>query len=174
MRSPLARVAALVLCVAACGPHRLTSSSHLIDAGCKASADGATLRCGDRAFAFVECYGDDGRVAARRLCRALAVRYDDGERAWLYRPGEFDPEHLERYHRPDKVDLDRASDVTVALDASEITFFRRTPFTRGGVQRYDVGSGILTDVERADEWRIWAAVHENRAMELGGARAARP
>ncbi len=68
---------------------------------------------------------------------------------------------------PDKVDVDRAYEPTVAVDGRTIWFRSRTVLSRGGVREYDVQSGAIRNLDRGDEWRVWAAVHEGRAIRLG-------
>jgi hypothetical protein len=90
--------------------------------------------------------------------------------AWLYRASGFDPAHPEAYHPPEKVDLAWAYDVVLTLDGRLIWFYTRTVLSRGGVRQYNVESGALTDMDRADEWRVWAAVHDGHAIRFGGGK----
>jgi hypothetical protein len=74
----------VVLAVAGC------SSTHLTQfrsgwRGCKA-ADPNLIECRGKQVAQIECYHP-----ADEACGALAVRYADGERVFLYRPPGFEP-----------------------------------------------------------------------------------
>ncbi len=154
-----------------CAPRVLVSHGHGLDPlrahDCSVRPDGARIVCDGQELARIGCLSEH-HTAFGNACRVLAVRYADGDIAWLYRAARFDPEHPEEYRPPDKVDLDRASSPVVARDGHAVWFHSRTIFTRGSVQEYDVASGRIRDVESADEWRIWAAVHEGRAVRVGG------
>ena len=76
------RILALAL-LAGCS-HQITRSREGWRS-CRA-ADPAIIECGGKAMAQVECFqpGDE-------TCGALAVRYADGERVFLFRPPGFEP-----------------------------------------------------------------------------------
>lgn len=78
-------IATMVL--TACAAHHLTRSRSGWN---RCSAADNVIRCGGRQVAEVECFGP-----ADESCGALAVRYEGGERVFLYRPPGFDPEHPE-------------------------------------------------------------------------------
>lgn len=155
------------LATSACHPRQLTPHRHRLDAGCSADRDGAAIVCGDREFARIECHSERAGRTPKAGCRALAVRYADGETAWLHRAARFDPERPHEYRPPDKVDVDLAYHPIVALDGGSVWFYSRTVFSRGSFRMYDIQSGAMQDVERADEWRVWAALHEGRAVSIG-------
>lgn len=107
------------------------------------------------------CFAPEGRT-----CRALAVRYDDGELTWLYRPPDFDPVHPDRFQPPEEKDTLRAFGPSVAWDGRLIWFGARTVKDRGVVHEYDVQTGELRSVERTSEWKIWAAEPQHRALPI--------
>jgi len=92
-------------------------------------------------MARIECHG---RV--EDSCRGLAVRYSDGNVAWLYQAPWFNPD------RPDSAleresPYDWASDVVVTRDASFLWY--RTD-EEGGTRwiEYDVQAGMQRPVDR--------------------------
>ncbi len=155
--------------VIACKPVLLASHGHGLTKQCSLGPDGTAILCDGHEFAAIECYSDAGKGPAGPTCRALAVRYADGDVAWLYKASRFDPEHPLLYRPTSNIDVDRAYEPIVAIDGETIWFRSRSIFSRGGVRKYDVQSGQLTNVDRADEWRVWAAVHEGNAIRLGQA-----
>jgi hypothetical protein len=82
----LTRFCALLALVACVGARQVTRSRPGWK-NCRA-ADPNVIECGGKVMAHVECFepGDE-------TCGALAVRYADGERIFLYRPPGFEPGH---------------------------------------------------------------------------------
>jgi len=74
----------LLVLAAGCSAQRMTHSRQ--GWGSCRAADPNAIECGGRQMALVECYlpGDEA-------CGALAVRYADGERVFLFRPAGFEP-----------------------------------------------------------------------------------
>jgi hypothetical protein len=74
----------LLLLLTGCAAHRIThfrggwTSCH--------AADPNMIRCGGKEVAQVECFHP-----AEEACGALAIRYADGERVFLFRPIGFEP-----------------------------------------------------------------------------------
>lgn len=74
----------LIALVAGCTAHRLTQHRGGWNS-CRA-ADPNVIECGGKQMAQVECFHP-----ADEACGALAIRYADGERVFLWRPPGFDP-----------------------------------------------------------------------------------
>ena len=108
---------------------------------CKPVVQGREILCGSSHVAAVECYGrvDDS-------CRALAIRYHDGNVAWLYQAPWFNPDRpesaLER-----QSPYDWASNVEMTPDA--LFLWYRTDDESGTRWiEYDVQAGMQRPVER--------------------------
>lgn len=125
------------LALAGCAPTLLTAHGHE-RSGCPWRTQGAVVFCGDERVAVVECHAPESGS-----CRALSVRYADGERAWLYRPSGFDPERPAEFRPPDKVDVLRAYRVELAPDGRRVWFQERGVMTGLDWRLYEVTSGAL-------------------------------
>jgi hypothetical protein len=104
---------------------------------CSAAAAGAIV-CNGKQAAQVECFHPSSNS-----CRALALRYADGERLWLFEPVGFDP---------DTPEASASEDQTVAMqpqmsrDASLI-WFQRSDSTRGLWQTYEPLTGVFEEMD---------------------------
>jgi hypothetical protein len=150
-------------------PRVLTVHAHALRGDCVTTTDAAEVRCGAQVAVELLCFVPEGRT-----CRALAVRYSDGEVAWLYRPPAFDPSHPEFFHGPEEKDTLRAFGPSASWDGHLVWFGARTVKDRGVVHEYDVRSGELRTVEKNSEWKVWAAEPQHRAIPIGVAAAAWP
>jgi len=147
--------------VALPSPRLLTASQHPLRGDCVATPAADAVRCGAQVAVELLCFVPEGRT-----CRALAVRYTDGEVAWLYRPPAFDPAHPEFFRGPEEKDTLRAFGPSVSWDGRLIWFGARTLKDRGVVHEYDVRSGELRSVEKNAEWKVWAAEPQHRALPI--------
>jgi hypothetical protein len=92
-------------------------------------------------MARIECYG-----RADSSCRGLAVRYADGNVAWLYQAPWYNPDRPESALERDSP-YDWASSVVITRDASFIWY--RTDEENGTHWvEYDVQGGMQRPVER--------------------------
>jgi hypothetical protein len=108
---------------------------------CKPLVQGREILCDGSQMATIECHG-----RADRSCRALAIRYRDGNVAWLYQAPWFNPE------RPDSAierisAYDWASDVEMTPDA-EFLWYRTDDEAGTRWIEYDVQAGMQRPVER--------------------------
>lgn len=155
----LAAIATLI--AAGCGTTRLTRHERpWPQTGCRLGEDPRVIACDGRELARVECRSTRHEGFK---CRDLAVRYADGEVAWLHRAGPA-PEDV---YPPDKLDLAAAYGPVVARDGRTVWFRTRTPTTPWQPHEYDVATGVLREVDGA---RVEAAISSGRAVPLGAAR----
>src|SRR4051812_27344785 len=130
-------IGCLLLCAAGCVRRATRFRSGFRDC---TSAGGGAILCGGKPAAQVECF-----QPRSNSCRALAVRYTDGERVWLYQPMGFDPD------QPEASAANAEDDIVVvqpemARDASLI-WFRRSDGPRGYWQTYEPLTGIFDEVD---------------------------
>jgi hypothetical protein len=129
-------IAVLLVCCGACIKRATKFRSEFRN--CTAAAGGEIV-CNGRQAAQVECY-----QPRSNSCRALAMRYADGERLWLFEPTGFDPDAPEASNS--------SEDQTVALqpqimrDASLI-WFQRSDASRGMWQTYEPLTGVFEEVD---------------------------
>jgi hypothetical protein len=139
----------------------LTDHEHPLGASCVSTADAAAVRCGSAIAAEPLCFAPEGRT-----CRALAIRYQDGDLVWLYLPPGFDPASPGSFRGPEEKDTLRAFGPSLSWDGRLLWFGVRTLRDRGAVHEYDVQSGELRTVDRNSEWRVSAAEPEHRALPI--------
>src|SRR5947209_9431731 len=80
-------IGCLLLCAVGCARRATRFRSSFRN--CSAAAGGEIV-CNGVQAAQVECF-----EARSNACRALAMRYADGERVWLFQPMGFDPDNPE-------------------------------------------------------------------------------
>ena len=108
---------------------------------CKPVVQGREILCDGSKMASVECHG-----RTERSCRALAIRYHDGNVAWLYQAPWFNPEQPESsWERISAYDW--ASDVEMTPDA-EYLWYRTEDENGTRWIEYDVQAGMQRPVER--------------------------
>jgi hypothetical protein len=104
---------------------------------CTVAGDGA-ISCGGNPAAQVECF-----QPRSNSCRALALKYADGERVWLYEPMKFDPDNPQaEANEDDPVVLQPE----ITRDASMI-WFRRSNSYPGTWETYEPLTGVFNEVE---------------------------
>jgi hypothetical protein len=109
--------------------------------GCSPAVEGNEIFCGGRAVARVECHG---RIETS--CRGLAVRYSDGNVAWLYQAPWFNPDRPDSALERDSP-YDWASDIVMTRDAMYLWY--RTDEENGTRWiEYDVQGGMQRPVDR--------------------------
>lgn len=109
--------------------------------GCSPVVQGREIRCDDSVVAAIECHG-----RADASCRALAVRYNDGNVAWLYQAPWFNPDRPESAFESDSP-YNWASDVEITPDA-QFLWYRIQEADRTNWIEYDVQAGMQYPVER--------------------------
>ena len=108
---------------------------------CKPVVQGREILCNGSPMASVECHG-----RAERSCRALAIRYHDGNVAWLYQAPWFNPERPESsWERISAYDW--ASAIEMTPDA-EYLWYRTDDENGTRWIEYDVQAGMQRPVER--------------------------
>ena len=132
----LQMVMVLVL-AAACTP-RLTRFRGGLSDCTSVVLDNDAILCHGRPVARIECF-----APRQETCTALAVRYPDGERVFLYQPALFDPSHPENSQGDTQ---DFAQRPRIAEDASMIWFKRSDAYT-GNWEAYEVDTGALHEVD---------------------------
>jgi len=131
----------LLVLMAGCAAQRMT---HMRSGwnSCQA-ADPNTIRCEGKEVAQVECFhpGDEA-------CGALAIRYADGERVFLFRPFGFEP------GQDDSTLESAVIRPELASDGSKIWY--RAPTTRGNAvwTVYEPQTGITQVVDSYQIFRI--------------------
>jgi hypothetical protein len=109
--------------------------------GCSPIVQGREILCDGAVVASVECHGrsDDA-------CRGLAMRYYDGNVAWLYQAPWFDPERPETALDRD-TQYDWASNVEITPDARYL-WYRTVEENRTRWLEYDVQAGMQQPIDR--------------------------
>ncbi len=108
---------------------------------CRPAVQGREILCDGSRMAAIECHG-----RAEASCRALAIRYHDGNVAWLYQAPWFNPDRPESALERDSP-YDWASDVEMTPDALYLWY--RTDDEAGTLWiEYDVQAGMQRQVER--------------------------
>ena len=108
---------------------------------CKPVVQGREILCGGAPLAAIECHG-----RAEDSCRALAIRYHDGNVAWLYQAPWFNPDRPETALERNSP-YDWASSVEITPDALYLWY--RTDDENGTRWiEYDVQAGMQHPVER--------------------------
>jgi hypothetical protein len=124
-----------LLCAAACMKRMTRFRGNFKD--CSSAAGGAIV-CGGRPAAQVECF-----QPRSDSCRALAVRYADGERVWLFQPQGFDPDNPEASGQENEAVVLQPE---MARDASLI-WFHRSNARRGEWETFEPLTGAFSDVD---------------------------
>jgi hypothetical protein len=147
-------IGCLLLCALACARRVTRFRSGFRD--CAAGAGGAIV-CNGREAAQVECFQPTSNA-----CRALAIRYADGERVWLFQPSGFDPDNPEASNQAE--DERVVLQPEMARDASLI-WFRTSSSARGYWTTYEPVSGQFDEVDtmkvmilrnRTDSVSLWS------------------
>lgn len=125
-------IGGLLICAVGCA-HRATRFRSSFR-NCNAAAGGEIV-CNGVEAAKVECFEPRSNA-----CRALAIRYADGERVWLFQPNGFDPDNPEAsaQSEDDRVVLQPE----IARDAS-LLWFRTSSSDQGYWTTYEPLSGIF-------------------------------
>ena len=92
------------------------------------------VSCGQQIVATVECY-----LPRQETCTALAVRYPDGERVFLYEPTGFNPAHSEEAAADTQ---NFALRPQIAEDGTFI-WFRRSDSRFGSWEAYEMDTGAV-------------------------------
>ncbi|HEX4382566.1 MAG TPA: hypothetical protein VH083_06445 [Myxococcales bacterium] len=125
----------LLLCAAACMRRVTRFRNNFKD--CVATSDGA-ISCQGVPSAQVECF-----LPRSNSCRALALKYADGERVWLYEPMKFDPDNPQaEVNEDDPVVLQPE----IAKDASMV-WFRRSNAYPGTWETFEPLTGVFDQAE---------------------------
>jgi len=128
---------ALALLLAACTP-RLTRFRGGINDCTSVSVRQNDVLCHGKPVAKVECF-----LPRQQTCTALAVRYRDGERVFLYQPATFDPS------RPESSAAETGEFAQRPQIADDATFiwFKRSDSPPGDWEAYEMDTGALYDVD---------------------------
>ncbi len=102
---------------------------------------GREILCDASRMAAVECYG-----RAESSCRALAIRYSDGNVAWLYQAPWFNPDRPESAFERDSP-YDWASSIEITPDALYL-WYRTDEESGTRWIEYDIQAGMQRPVER--------------------------
>jgi hypothetical protein len=129
-------IGCLLLCAFGCARRATRFRSGFRN--CNAAAGGAIV-CNGAQAAQVECF--EPRSDA---CRALAMRYADGERVWLFQPMGFDPDNPEASAQSE--DERVAVQPEMARDAS-LLWFRTSSNGQGYWTTYEPLSGVFGEVD---------------------------
>ena len=123
----------LLLCAAACMKRMTRFRKNFKE--CAVAGDGA-VTCGGNPAAQVECF-----QPRSNSCRALAIKYADGERVWLYEPMKFDPDNPQsEVNEDDPLVLQPE----IAGDGSLI-WFRRSNAYPGTWETYEPLTGVFAE-----------------------------
>jgi hypothetical protein len=139
MRAP-ATVSAVVLAIL-CGCTSSRPGRVHRFGGCNPTVQGNEILCGGKPIARIECYGK-----VESSCRALAVRYSDGNVAWLYQAPGFNPDHPESPLERDSP-YDWASSIVMTRDAAYL-WYRTDEESGTQWMEYDVQAGMQRPVDR--------------------------
>ena len=108
---------------------------------CKPVVQGREILCDGSQVATVECHG-----RAEGGCRALAIRYHDGNLAWLYQAPWFNPDRPESAFERDSP-YDWASNIEMTPDALYLWYRTDDQLGTRWIE-YDVQAGMQHPVER--------------------------
>ncbi|HEX9575508.1 MAG TPA: hypothetical protein VF994_15545 [Myxococcales bacterium] len=108
---------------------------------CKPVVQGREILCDGSHMAAIECHG-----RAEGSCRALAIRYHDGNVAWLYQAPWFNPDRPESAFERESP-YDWASAVEVTPDALYLWYRTDDEIGTRWIE-YDVQAGMQRPVER--------------------------
>jgi hypothetical protein len=131
------KIALLVLLSVACVP-RLTKFRGGFSNCASVSIEQGRVSCGSRLVATVECF-----LPRQQTCAALAVRYPDGERVFLYQPPLFNPNHSEEFAANTD---DFALRPQMAEDGTFI-WFRRSDAHSGNWEAFEMDTGALLEAD---------------------------
>jgi hypothetical protein len=131
---------------------------------CAFDAQRHEIACSNELIARVTCHQPSTPMEG--ACRALSVEYfSDGAVVWLYNPTGYDPANPRRSSR--QYDVAGAYFTIVAADGAYIWFLARSSVLSDRVWKtFHVFAGVVTDLPRADEWRLELAVQQRRAVWL--------
>jgi len=138
----------LLMLMAGCAAERIT---HMRTGwGSCQAADSNTIRCGGQDVAQVECFHP-----ADEACGALAIRYADGERVFLFRPfgfeaGQDDSALESAVVRPE-----------LASDGSKIWYrapTRHVPACALQIAPRNLGTGRSVSQTRTDRYVCWSSL----------------
>ncbi|HTO95582.1 MAG TPA: hypothetical protein VMK66_00955 [Myxococcales bacterium] len=129
----------ILLLAAGCSAHHIT---HYRSgwSSCRA-VDPDAIRCGDKQMAKVICFkpGDES-------CGALAIDYLDGERVFLWRPPDFEPEDEDSLQPGGVIRPELASD-------GSMIWFKSPANSRDGWTVFEPETGVTREV---DAFRIFS------------------
>jgi hypothetical protein len=128
-------ICGLVLFAAGCLMRRTKFRGGLKDCS---SAGGGAIVCGGKPAAQVECF-----QPRSESCRALALRYADGERVWLFQPPGFDPDNPQA---SSEEDVPVVLQPEMARDASVI-WYHRSNGRSGTWETFEPLTGIFNEVD---------------------------
>jgi hypothetical protein len=130
--------ALIALAAAGCFTTHLTKFRGGITSCTRVSFDQGHILCGEKPVATVECF-----MPRQQTCAALAVRYLDGERVFLYQPATFDPA------RSDETSANTSEFAMRPQIAEDATFiwFRASTAHRDNWQAYEMDTGVLVETD---------------------------
>jgi hypothetical protein len=131
-----------LLCAAGCMKRMTRFRGDFKD--CAASNDGAIV-CRGQPAAQVECFRPRSNS-----CRAMAVRYADGERVWIFQPMGFDPDDPEASSEEESPVILQPE---MARDASLIWYHRSNGY-QGVWETYDPLTGVFGEVDARGLMRL--------------------
>jgi hypothetical protein len=121
------------------------------------AGDGGAIVCGGRPAAQVECF-----QPRSNSCRAMAVRYADGERVWIFQPMGFDPDDPEASAQEDSPVILQPE---MSRDASLI-WYRRSNGYKGVWETYDPLTGVFDEVDTMGLMRLRRGQYEDGPVSL--------
>lgn len=128
----------ILLLLVACLTPRLTRFRGGISNCTSVSVDQDAILCHGQPVAKVECF-----LPRQQTCTALAVRYPDGERVFLYQPANFDAAHPEGSEGDTENFAQRPE---IAEDATFI-WFKRSDAQPGNWKAFELDTGALYEVD---------------------------
>ncbi|HEY2030726.1 MAG TPA: hypothetical protein VGH20_16125 [Myxococcales bacterium] len=129
-------IGCLLVCAVGCARRATRFRSNFRN--CSAAAGGEIV-CNGVQAAQVECFEPRSNA-----CRALAIRYADGERVWLFQPMGFDPDNPEASAQSE--DERVVIQPEMARDAS-LLWYRTTSSDQGYWTTYEPLSGTFGEVD---------------------------
>ncbi len=136
----VSRIAALCACALLASCSARPGRVHRFG-GCVPTVSGRDVLCDGARVAAIECHG---RVESS--CRALAVRYVDGNVAWLYTARWFDPERSDPLDPNARSDVNWASSVEMSPDAALLWYYIDDEDGATWYE-YDVQAGMMRPVD---------------------------
>jgi hypothetical protein len=126
-----------ILCGACTTPH-LTKFRGGINDCIGVTQENGAIFCKGKPVATVECF-----LPRQETCAALAVRYPDGERVFLYQPPAFDPTHPENAAS----DVDHFAQRPEIADDATFIWFKRSEADRGNWEAYEMDTGAVYQID---------------------------